>query len=323
MVTSSQPHCYLVADVGGTNTRIALTDGAAIRGDTIRRYRNLDYDTLADILRDYMGHFSPKVTAATFAMAGAIENGKGYLTNRDWHFDTDTLSDVANTKKSYLINDLSAQGYALHLLPDHLFQDILTGQGVVADSPHLVVGIGTGFNVAQVHNLDGKYHVVPAETGHATLPAETEEIAAMIAHLRNTTHPFVAMEDILSGRGLENCYRYVAHNKNRPDLNAADIVAAAVGGEPLAHQTLVLFTKTCGAVIADLALHFLPFGGITLVGGVARSTLPYLQSSEFSSAFRAKGRLSYYMDRFSVNIVNDDHSALTGCIAYTQQKISA
>ncbi|HKK98517.1 MAG TPA: glucokinase, partial [Marivita sp.] len=33
----------LVADLGGTNTRVALTDGLHVRTDTIQRYRNADH----------------------------------------------------------------------------------------------------------------------------------------------------------------------------------------------------------------------------------------------------------------------------------------
>ncbi|MDZ7907600.1 MAG: hypothetical protein U5N10_04860 [Gemmobacter sp.] len=34
----------LVADIGGTNTRVALADGRAIREASVRRYRNAGFE---------------------------------------------------------------------------------------------------------------------------------------------------------------------------------------------------------------------------------------------------------------------------------------
>ncbi|MGA9435301.1 MAG: glucokinase, partial [Roseobacter sp.] len=48
------PRCFLVADVGGTNTRVALSDGAVVRTDTIRRYRNADQVGLEPVLTDFV-----------------------------------------------------------------------------------------------------------------------------------------------------------------------------------------------------------------------------------------------------------------------------
>ena len=44
----------LVADIGGTNTRVALADGRQVLPDTIRRYRNSDFAGLETVLRQYV-----------------------------------------------------------------------------------------------------------------------------------------------------------------------------------------------------------------------------------------------------------------------------
>ncbi len=41
----------LVADIGGTNTRVALADGRKIIDSTIRRYRNSEFPGLESVLR--------------------------------------------------------------------------------------------------------------------------------------------------------------------------------------------------------------------------------------------------------------------------------
>ena len=44
----------LVADVGGTNTRVALAVGRQVIDETIRRYENKDHGSLQDILSGYL-----------------------------------------------------------------------------------------------------------------------------------------------------------------------------------------------------------------------------------------------------------------------------
>ena len=44
----------LVADIGGTNTRVALAEGTQVRADSIRRYSNADYPGLEPVLRAYL-----------------------------------------------------------------------------------------------------------------------------------------------------------------------------------------------------------------------------------------------------------------------------
>jgi glucokinase len=71
-----------------------------------------------------------------------------------------------------------------------------------------------------------------------------------------------------------------------------------------------------GAVSGDLALTTLPFGGVWLVGGLARAFAPHLASFGFVEAFRDKGRFSGFLEAFGVGVVEDDNAALTGCASH-------
>ena len=42
------------ADIGGTNTRVALAEGRKILPNTIRKYRNADYPGLESVLKEYI-----------------------------------------------------------------------------------------------------------------------------------------------------------------------------------------------------------------------------------------------------------------------------
>lgn len=86
--------------------------------------------------------------------------------------------------------------------------------------------------------------------------------------------------------------------------------------DPAAQETGRLFVEVLGAVVGDLALMHLPFGGICLVGGMARAFAPWLEDFGFRDGFRTKGRFTDFMDQFGVQLVTDDYAALTGCAAH-------
>ena len=77
-----------------------------------------------------------------------------------------------------------------------------------------------------------------------------------------------------------------------------------------------MFTRILGTVSGNLALVHLPFGGVYLVGGVARHVAPFLEPFGFVDAFRDKGRFAGFMQNFAVTVVEDDYAALTGAAAH-------
>ncbi len=76
-------------------------------------------------------------------------------------------------------------------------------------------------------------------------------------------------------------------------------------------------------VCGNLALQNLPFGGLYLIGGVARSVSPWFDRFGFAAAFRDKGRFTSFMDSFPVHLVTDDYAALTGCAGHLTEQMSS
>ncbi len=319
MTGTAHTRTALVADIGGTNTRVGIAVGTQVDPTTIKRFRNADHAGLEPVLRLYLEQQGvSKCEAACVAVAGPVRDGVGSLTNLDWTLDTETLSHATGASQAAVINDLQAQGYALaHVVEDNL-QTILPGD-VAGNRSRLVVGIGTGFNVAPVVQSLSKGNdtvVVPAaEHGHVLLPTRSESEKALSDHLHKQ-RDFVSVEDVLSGRGLERVYAYHAIGTDTPTLPAAEIMQKLAAGDPVATTTADTMLQVMGTVIGDLALSYLPFDGIYLVGGVARAFGPYLQNGVFAQSFKDKGRFADFMTNFPVFIVLDDYAALTGVAAY-------
>ena len=304
----------LVADIGGTNTRVALADGRQILGETIRRYSNADYPGLETVLRRYIddeGGVDP--IAACVAVAGPVRDGRATMTNLNWTIDKDTLARATKAETVAILNDLQAQGHALGYLDDANIRTIIDGPTGLPNAARLVVGVGTGFNAAPVFDTDKGRLVPPSESGHANLPIRTERELRLCQFVSNA-HGFPAVEDVLSGRGLERVYAFLGEEVGiSAEAKAKDIMAAcADGSDPRATEAAQVFTQILGTVCGNLSLIQLPFGGVYLVGGVARAFAPFLTEFGFGDAFRDKGRFSGFMGNFRVSVIEDDYAALTG-----------
>lgn len=309
---------HVVADVGGTNTRVAMARGATVLRDTIRRYANRDFADLAPVLRRYREEEGgPAPVAACVAVAGPVSDGWAELTNLDWSIDTARLIEATDAPRGAILNDLQAQGHALGDLPPDTCTPVIEAPALEFGT-RLVIGAGTGFNAAPVHSV-GPDRIVPAgEAGHANLPV-TSDADLRLATFLSTAHGFAAVEDVLSGRGLEEVYRWLASEAGSDDAPSAPEIMAGVGTDPRAHAAVQLFVRILGTVAGNLSLVHLPLGGVFLVGGVARAMGPHLGPMGFKAAFRDKGRFAGFMSRFAVALVTDDFAALTGCAAHLRR----
>ncbi|XBC62048.1 glucokinase [Defluviimonas sp. SAOS-178_SWC] len=309
----------LVADIGGTNTRVALARGDAVDRATIRRFANADFPGLGPVLVRYRAESgNPACAGACVAVAGPVDHGVARLTNLDWTIDRAAVGAATGAERVAVLNDLQAQGHALgHIAADCLRPLIVAEGSGRTDGPQLVIGVGTGFNAAAVHEAPGGRIVTASESGHASLPVRTEADLRLMRSVE-TAHGFAGVEDVLSGRGLERLHAWAASEAGRDELLGASAIMAAIaeGTDPVATETARAFLRLLGTVAGDLALTHLPFGGIYLIGGVARAFTDHFDRFDFAAAFRDKGRFSTFMREFPVSIIEDDYAALEGCARY-------
>lgn len=316
-MANSPKNMSLVADIGGTNTRVALAQGHAVIEGSIARYRNADYSNLSDILEAYIADRDTRVSAACVAIAGPVRDGRAEMTNLSWVFDCDALRAATGADRTAILNDLQAQGYALSHMPQKNIAQIIVGETNGKPSSALVIGLGTGVNIASVLQTENGLFSPPAEAGHISLPVyhpDDLDLADFIA----IEHGFAAVEDALSGRGLEHLYAFhAAQTSQTVDIRAAEVMERIkAGDDEIAQQAGRHYVRSLGGFCGDMALVHLPFGGIYLVGGVARAIAPYLKQFDFEKAFKAKGRFEDFLTEFSVSLVEDDYAALTGCAAF-------
>ncbi|WP_136644560.1 ROK family protein [Tabrizicola sp. YIM 78059] len=315
----------LLADIGGTNTRVALAEGTEVRIDSIRRFPNGDYQArgqdIAHVLRDYLDQTGAQVSGVCVAAAGPVQDGIATMTNLDWVIDGAKLTAATGAGKVAILNDLQAQGQALgHIRAENL-RRVVDGP-VKRAAPMLVVGLGTGVNAAPVHPGPQGRVVPPSECGHVNMPVRTEEdfqLARFIeAKLRAAGEPpHAGVEEVLAGRGLANLHAFAAHAAGHPaSLTSAEVLKAAEEGDTIAIHAARLYVHILAQMLADLALIHLPYGGIYLIGGMSRAMTPHMASFGLGAQFREPRRVDLLEQDFSITVVEDDYAALTGCAAY-------
>ena len=310
----------ILADIGGTNTRVALADGKQVREGSIAKFANAAFDSLEPILLRYLAEAGiPAVEGACVAAAGPVRHGVAEMTNLNWIIDHAQLSRATGATKVAILNDLQAQGHALgHIAPENL-RPIISAPAV-PNASMLVVGLGTGVNAAAVHNTPWGRVVPPSECGHVSMPIRTEadlRLARFLETWGEHAHGFVGVEDVLAGRGLEHLHAFVTREAGAiTPLSSAGIMTAIAAGDPLALTTARLYVRLLGSTLGNLALTHLPYGGIFLIGGMSRAMTPWLAPMGLTDAMCDKGRFADFMRAFPVWVVEDDFAALTGCAAY-------
>lgn len=326
----SDTHCFLVADIGGTNARFALAyqQGGALTLTRPSISLTTEHETLDEALQLFLDQQGrPPLAAVAVCAAGPLE-GRGEFarisfTNCPWEVSAASLAAATSVPSPQLMNDFAALASGVpHLKLDELRQI----GGLDAPEPEatkVVLGAGTGLGVATLVWSGNGYMVNPGEGGHVdlapTTPREMEICLALAA-----TYGHVSVERVISGPGLVTLYQTLADLAGQPAalaLRASDIAEKALAGScPLCEEAIALFTGWLGAVTGDLALIMGARGGVYLGGGIVPGWLKLadhtgrqlFDASLFRARFEAKGGFEGYLSKIPVYAIMRDDTALLG-----------
>ncbi|UHQ19323.1 glucokinase [Lysobacter sp. KIS68-7] len=308
----------LVADIGGTNARFALTDLSAAT-PTLREAKSLpaaEFASLQHAIEHYLGEVGVQPRRGALAVASPADRDEIRLTNRAWSFSRSELQRMLGFDELRVINDFGAVAWAVPALTP---EDRTTLHGPTAGplrGPVTVMGPGTGLGVAMLVGNEAHWHVVETEGGHVSFaPLGDEEQA--IARWLTSQFGRCSNERVLCGAGLSHVdavLRGKTHDLDaRPVLrDPADIVAAALEGHDVAaRRALARFCAVLGSVAGDAALIH---GSRTVViaGGMVPRFIPFLRSSAFRERFLAKGRFVAYLEGVTIHVITHPQPGLLG-----------
>jgi glucokinase len=319
----------LAGDIGGTKTVLALCSDETGPHHCIKqaRYISAEFDSLTDIIADFIGRFDIQPSLACFGVAGPVHGNRVQVTNLPWHIDGRAVSKALHGVPVYLLNDLEAIANAIPILEPEDVEILKPGEAE-PEGPIAVVAPGTGLGEAFLFWDGRRYRAIASEGGHTDFaPATALELELLSFLLPRLGH--VSYERVCSGIGIPNLYAFLHETGKYPqpawlaeelamakDPTPVIVRAAQAGKAPICEATLDLFLSILGSEAGNMVLQVLATGGVYLAGGIPPRILTQLRGDTFLRAFTRKGRFSDLLGRVQIAVITDAQSALHGAANY-------
>ena len=287
----------LIADIGGTNARFALSEAdGSVRDAVVLACR--DFPDLGAAAEAFLAGISPPAAPrrAAMAVASPVSGDRVDMTNHPWSFSIDDVRRRLGLDDLRVINDFTAIALAIPHLGDG--DRLQVGGGEAAPgAPIAVLGPGTGLGVSALIPAGGGWVPLATEGGHVTMAPATGRESAVLAHLQRSGH--VSAERVLSGAGLVNLYGAVRALDGATadrDVTPAGVTERALDGScPVAAEAMDMFCAMLGTVASNLCLSLGARGGVYVAGGIVPRLGTAFAASGFRQRFEDKGRFSAHL----------------------------
>jgi glucokinase len=319
---------YLVGDIGGTNSRLALyeasdeadspTSSKSKESIHAKTYLNEKFESFNEIVKLFLEEFGAlgRVTSCCLAVAGPIEKNRVVMTNRDFVIDGHQISEAMDIPRVELINDFLANGYGCLCLGPSDICTIQEGMPV-GGAVKALIGAGTGLGVGCLTpSASGEYNAFPSEGGHCDFGPRNELEFDLLQFLKhNYNRHRISYERIVSGRGIYEVYEFFAQREPKKVLKEVTKAIAAAEDQQagvvakyqdkceLCRKAMDLFISVYGSAAGNIALTYLPRGGLYVCGGIAVKNLEKMKAGPFIQALNDKGRIGPMIAKIPVHIV--------------------
>jgi len=310
----------LIADVGGTNIRLAL-----LHGETqthLECFKCDDFDSLETVVAHYLSSKTDVTVAdACFGVAGPVHGEVFTMTNLGWTFSVQSLKDSIGFNNVYFINDYTAISMSIPQLGSDDVTPIYAAKGDI-DAPRIICGPGTGLGVAQLTKVDGYFECISGEGGHAEFaPNNLRQVKVLEALMGKFEH--VAVERLLSGQGIVNIFQALAMvDKIDPQqFDASQISQRFIKqSDPLCIETMEIFCDVLAQYLGNMVLTSGAFGGVYIAGGIMPRIIEYIDKQRFIDAYSRKGRFKDYVLKAPIYLITEAQPGLMGASVYLSQK---
>lgn len=327
-MSSTDDALALIADIGGTNARFALTDlaGHEIRIIEPRSLAGANFASVQHAAEHYLAEVGMRPRRAALAVASPVDQDEIRLTNRALSFSREELQRTLDLDELRMLNDFGALAWAVTALAPEDRVHLYGPQRVNMRGPVSIVGPGTGLGVGLLVGSEAEgWRAIETEGGHTTFaPIGDEE--HRIARWIDARFGRASTERVLSGEGLANIDAALLGTDGGPRdghviklRDPAEIVAAALDGhDVIARRTLARFCSVLGSVAGDIALVH-GANTVVLAGGIVPRFIPFLRSSAFRERFLAKGRFSAFLESVTIEVVVHPNPGLLGAAVALRQ----
>ena len=312
----------VVADVGGTNIRLAVCDLLTGEMSKLREIPCAEFLTIDAAFVQYFASLNMKIDNLCIAIACPVEGDQISMTNRNWTFSKEALKEKLNLENLHVINDYTAISLAVPFLKADDKVKIGGGKQVEFGTT-AIFGPGTGLGVGHITYVNDKWISLDGEGGHTSLASYTREHADVLLLLQEQ-FGHVSAERVLAGQGLVNIYHALCRlDGKQPEFHEAKYVTQSALDKscPIAEKTLNIFCEIAGGFGGNLALNMACVGGVYIAGGIMPRFVDMLLESDFRTFFEAKGRFSEYLKGIPTYLITHDNPGLLGACVYLRQEL--
>lgn len=320
---------FMAGDVGGTKTLLALyqlLDGKIIQLSS-HRFISKDYNRFGDLVQEFLEEMQAKPEMAVFGIPGPVKNGLVKSTNLPWIISEKELSNKTNVPRIVLLNDLEAAAHAIPTLPADDFDLLFKGEVSNKPERYVIIAPGTGLGQAFLFRENGQNKVIASEGGHAGF-TPANDLEARLFQFLHKKFGHVSNERIISGSGLPNVFDFLLEDlREKPAKETLEkmqtldpaVVISEMGinrKDPVCIKAMDIFVSVIGSHARNLAMTFIPDGGIYLGGGIPYKIFKKLNDGSFEKAFLNAGRMESLVRSIPVFVINNNRTALNGAVNF-------
>lgn len=312
-----------VADVGGTNIRLAVLESGKLTH--IQKYLCADFDSIdAAILNYFDSQPTLEFELGCIAIACPVAGDWVKMTNHTWAFSQQALKSKLGLKWLGVINDFAAVAHSLPVLDES--QIIQLGDGERKNNGNIAVfGPGTGLGVEHLTMTQQGWQTLDGEGGHVDF-APCDENDVIVWRYLHKLHGRASAEEVMSGRGIVNIYNAFCADEgiNASFTQASEITEAALNKTcPISLKTVKQFCRVMGSFAGNLALNLATTGGVFIGGGIALRLIDELSEGDFRACFEAKGQFAHYVKPIPTFLIAEPDHGLLGAGAYLTQQTAS
>jgi glucokinase len=329
----------LAGDIGGTNSnfgfcqvmpdnQIKLLFSLHIKSREIQ-----DFSAAVAQLLDYVqSTHALIVKKACFGAAGVTTDIRTFCkpTNLDFILDSEKICQEADLDYAVIINDFEAIGYGLEKIDPQSLTIINAGNPLpYANKAIIGAGTGLGKGILGWDHENKLYVPIPSEGGHADFPAQSSFDTQLIEYIHSTQSAQcnISCEDILSGKGIQRIYQFLAqHNQvYEPSYYSEKIAENSFNPDQIfahwqedkhCYDTYQLYAQYYARITKNFALDSLALAGIYIAGGIAAKNLSLFTQPIFMQEFINCCKQKSLLENIPVIAINDYNISLYGAAAF-------
>jgi glucokinase len=279
----------LVGDCGGTFCRFGIVENGELK--PIGRFKNSDYPSLPALISS----LQLNCDTLALAIAGPDNRERIEFTNCPFIADKKQL-EVLGFSKVFLMNDFVPLSIAL-AAPENLTLTSINGSFQAGH--RLIIGAGTGLGVGALIKAGDKYIPIATESGHSdyktTLPIKGK----------------VCAETLLSGQGFVRIYEAIGGKSG----HTPETLVESLIHDSKAIEAAEIFWDIFAEITGNLALIFLPHGGVFITGGMGMRLKNHLNRERFMTIFIDKPPYQTLLSKMPILFIETPDPAFIGLLS--------